>query len=93
MEYILYSIITIMIDAYFDDENKYKELINMMDNNTSKEIKQKFESEEFIYEDVKFMEENMNNMRKDLTEANNTIQEKNNTIQDQTIQYKNKTIK
>ena len=42
-----------------------------MDNNTSKEIKQKFESEEFIYEDVKFMEENMNNMKKDLTEANN----------------------
>ena len=82
MEYILYSIITIMIDAYFDDENKYKELINMMDNNTSKEIKQKFESEEFIYEDVKFMEENMNNMKKDLTEANNTIQEQNNKIEE-----------
>ena len=94
MEYILYSIITIMIDAYFDDENKYKELINMMDNNTSKEIKQKFESEEFIYEDVKFMEENMNNMKKDLTEANNTIQEQNNKIEEKnnTIQEQNDKI-
>ena len=94
MEYILYSIITIMIDAYFDDENKYKELINMMDNNTSKEIKQKFESEEFIYEDVKFMEENMNNMKKDLTEANNTIQEQNNKIEEKnnTIQEQNNKI-
>ena len=40
MEYTLYSVITIVIDAYFDDENEYRRLINMMDPKTSVESKE-----------------------------------------------------
>ena len=36
MEYTLYSVITLMIDAYFTDEKKYQELMKMMNKNTTK---------------------------------------------------------
>lgn len=35
---ILYSVICLMIDAYFDDEIEYERLIDMMDSNTSSKI-------------------------------------------------------
>ena len=44
MQYILYSVISMMIDAYFDDEKEYKELINMMDIKTVPDIISDFES-------------------------------------------------
>ena len=44
MESTLYSVLYAMIDAYFDDENEYEEMINMINNNTSVETIEKFES-------------------------------------------------
>ena len=35
---ILYSVIVLMIDAYFDDEDEFRRLMDMMDNNTSSEV-------------------------------------------------------
>ena len=45
LEYTLYSVLYAMIDAYFDDENEYEELVNMINNETADEIVGKFESE------------------------------------------------
>lgn len=42
MEYCLYSVISIMIDAYFDDEKEYRRLIDMIDKNTSNDSKEAF---------------------------------------------------
>ncbi len=80
IEYILYSVITIMIDAYFDDENKYNELINMINDNTSEESKQKFSLEEYLLEDMKYMKEHM---EENLAAAKNTIEKQNNEIEKQ----------
>ena len=44
MESTLYSVIYAMIDAYFDDENEYEEMINMINENTTVETIEKFES-------------------------------------------------
>ena len=67
-----------MIDAYFDDENKYNELINMMNDNTSKESKEKFGLEEYLLEDINYMKEHM---EENLAAANNTIEEQNNELE------------
>ena len=42
MELILFSVIILMIDAYFDEENDFKRLMNMMNNNTSSEVIDEF---------------------------------------------------
>ena len=39
---ILYSVICLMIDAYFDDEIEYERLIDMVDSNTSSKIVDEF---------------------------------------------------
>ena len=43
MAFVLLSVITIVIDAFFDDEGDYRRLINMMGNNTSAEAKHRFD--------------------------------------------------
>lgn len=45
LEFVLYSVITAMIDAYFDDENEFEELMDMINNETKDEIIEKFETE------------------------------------------------
>ena len=44
MESTLYSVLYVMVDAYFDDENEYRRVINMLKENTSPESIEKFES-------------------------------------------------
>ena len=44
MELTLYSVITMMIDAYFDEEEDYRRLIDMMDEVTSKSSREECES-------------------------------------------------
>lgn len=39
---ILYSVIVLMIDAYFDDEKEYRRLRDMVNNNTSSEVIDEF---------------------------------------------------
>ena len=45
LEYVLYSVITAMIDAYFDDEDEFQELMEMINNETEDEVIGKFETE------------------------------------------------
>ena len=44
LEYTLYSVICTMIDAYFDDE-EFKELIDMINNETGEDVVGRFETE------------------------------------------------
>lgn len=66
MENCLYSVITVLIDAYIDDEKEYRRLTNMIENNTSPEVEPLFETKKALLENLKWQEE-------DLAEANNTI--------------------
>ena len=44
MEFTLYSVLNAMIDAYFDDETEYQEMISMLQSNTSQKSMEEFES-------------------------------------------------
>ena len=66
MEKCLYSVITILTDAFFDDEKEYRRLTNMIDNKTSQEVKTLFEAHKATLDSLKWKEE-------DLAEANDTI--------------------
>lgn len=46
-----------MIDAYFDSENEFRELMNMMDNRTEEEIIDKFETEIISQNKIRELEE------------------------------------
>ena len=54
MEFTLYSVITILVDAFFDDENEYRRLMDMIEENTSNKTRQRFPSEEAIIESLKY---------------------------------------
>ncbi len=45
LEHVLYSVFFCMIDAYFDDELEYQRMIEMLNDKTSLETKEKFASE------------------------------------------------
>ena len=45
LEYTLYSVICTMIDAYFDDDEEFKELIDMINNETGEDVVGRFETE------------------------------------------------
>lgn len=68
---ILYSVITLMIDAYFDDENDYRRLIRMMDNNTSSKVIEGFHPFDGFRESL----ENANKRISDLEAENSRIPE------------------
>ena len=69
MEKCLYSVITILTDAYIDDEKEYRRLTNMIDNKTSQEVKSLFEAHKATLDTLKWKEE-------DLAEANQNLAEK-----------------
>ena len=50
----------------------------MMNDNTSKESKEKFGLEEYLLEDINYMKEHM---EENLAAANNTIEEQNNELE------------
>lgn len=56
MESTLYSVLYAMVDAYFDDENEYWRVINMLKDNTSQESVEKFESVEIFKNKVSELE-------------------------------------
>ena len=73
MEYTLYSVITVMIDAYFDDENEYGRLIDMMDENTSVESKELSASHFSTIESLHWAEEDLAEVKEDLAVANDEL--------------------
>ena len=91
IERVLYSVIVIMIDAYFDDENKYQELIHMMEKNTTQKTKQEFESQEYFIESLEYAKEDIEILKKQRKEDKKQLEEKNKTIEekDKTIEEAN----
>ncbi len=73
MECCLYSVITIMIDAYFDDENEYGRLTKMIDEKTSGESRQLFASHENTMESLKYAREDLARTNEDLAKANSDL--------------------
>ena len=73
LEYTLHMVITIMIDAYFDEKNEYEELINMLDNATSTESRNKSESELDMLQRLEWREEDLKEVNGKLNKANAEI--------------------
>ena len=67
MEYCLYSVISIMTDAYFDDEREYRRVINMIDGKTSENTKEAFAATKHS------LKESMQWAKEDLATANEKI--------------------
>ena len=75
MEYTLYSVITLMIDAFSDEEKDYQRLKNMIDQETSSAAKEKFASQESILESLKYAQENLKHSNQNLAEAKENLTE------------------
>ena len=73
MEYTLYSVITVLIDAFFDDEDEYRRLTKMMDKNTSQESKMRFESHESTIESLTYAKEDLAYVNDKLAHANDEL--------------------
>ncbi|WP_407380277.1 coiled-coil domain-containing protein [Methanobrevibacter sp.] len=72
METCLYQVITIMIDAYFDDEKEYRRLINMVEKNTSEKTIEITAAHQNTIESLKYAQEDLEYTKTDLknTKAN-----------------------
>ncbi|WP_458453908.1 hypothetical protein [Methanobrevibacter sp.] len=68
MESTLYTVICTMIDAYFDDEEEYRRMMSMMNENTSYESTERFVS-------LDIFKNNLDDKVKELEEANGRIEE------------------
>lgn len=73
MEYTLYSVITILLDAFFDDENEYGRLTKMIDEKTSKESKMHFASHESTIKSLAYAEEDLARTEDDLAHAKDDL--------------------
>ena len=73
MESCLYSVIIVLIDAFTDNENDYRRLTNMIEDNKTAEVEPLFETKKALIESLKWAEEDLVKTNKDLEEANETI--------------------
>ena len=73
LESCLYSAITIMIDAFFDDENDYRRLKDMMDNKTSGESKHISEAHKSTIESLSYALEDLDETKSELDETNSDL--------------------
>lgn len=80
MEYTLYSVITILIDAFFDDEHEFRRLTKMMDDNTSQESQMRFASHESTIESLNYAKEDLAHVEKDLAHAEEDLAKANGKI-------------
>lgn len=80
MENCLYSVITILIDAYIDDEKTYRRLINMIKNNTSPEVEPLYETKKALLKSLKWKEEDLTAANKSIAEKDKNLAEANATI-------------
>ena len=69
MEYALYSVFHVLIDAFFDDENEYRRLTKMIDEKTSQESQVRFASQERTIQSLTYAEENLAHTKEDLANA------------------------
>lgn len=93
METCLYNVISIMIDAYIDDEKEYRRLINMVEKNTSEKTieitaahQNTIESLKYAREDLEYTKTDLKNTKTDLknreTDLKNTKTDLKNTKTD-----------
>lgn len=59
LEYTLYSVFSAMIDAYFDNEHEYEELMVLINKETNDEIIGKFETEIISENKIKELEDEL----------------------------------
>lgn len=77
LEYVLYSVICAMIDAYFDDENQFRELMNMINKETAEEIVGKFETEIISQNRIVELAQERDEAYAKVDEANSRVDEAN----------------
>ena len=80
LESCLYSAITIMIDAFFDDENDYRRLKDMMDNKTSGESKHISEAHKSTIESLSYALEDLDETKSELDETNSKLDKTNSDL-------------
>lgn len=80
LESCLYSAITIMIDAFFDDENDYRRLKDMMDNKTSGESKHISEAHKSTIESLNYALEDLDVANSKLDETNSKLEKTNSDL-------------
>lgn len=80
LESCLYSAITIMIDAFFDDENDYRRLKDMMDNKTSGESKHISEAHKSTIESLNYALEDLDETKSELDETNSKLDKTNSDL-------------
>ena len=73
MELILYSVTSLMIDAYSEYEKNYRMLIKMMKNNTSQESKDEFVTLTLAKNKIIKLEKENDTLKANLNEAINRI--------------------
>ena len=64
----MYSVMTTLVDAFFEDDNEYWRLMNMINNGTSKGVIEECSPFSGFKEDIMYLKE-------DLTDANQHIDE------------------
>lgn len=74
LEFVLYAVFYCMIDAYFEDHEEFDRMIDMLDQNASKETTEKFDS---IMRIENKWENRLKNMEIELNEKNSELDEKN----------------
>jgi len=62
-----------LIDAFFDDEDEFRRLSKMMDENTSQESQVRFASHESTIESLTYAKEDLAHAEQDLAKANGKI--------------------
>ena len=82
VEYTVYSVLRIMVDAYFDEESEYERLINMLDNNTSVEATERFVSLEIMHNDLEAAHNDLEIAHNDLEAAHNDLEVAENRIKE-----------
>lgn len=74
LEFVLYAVFYCMIDAYFEDQEEFDRMIDMLDQNASKETTEKCDS---IMRIENKWENRLKNMEIELNEKNSELDEKN----------------
>lgn len=73
MEYVLYSVLNYLIDAFTVDEKEYKRMINMIDKNTSNESVEEFESIKCSRRDLMNVKEELSDTKEELSDAKKAL--------------------
>lgn len=80
MQSCLYSVLSVMIDAYFDEEDEYRRLIKMIDEKTSSESKYISAAHEATLESLKYAREDLDIANGKLARTNDELVKSNGNL-------------